>query len=213
MIACECSGVVREAFRKLGHNAWSCDLKPAEDGSRYHITGDVLDVLKTARGKWDLMIAHPECRYLSSSGLHRNIGNPERFQKTVDALQFVQRLLAAPIPRIALENPIGAIGTRVRPADQYIQPYEFGEDASKRTGLWLKGLPKLRPTQRVRGRMVTIFNGENALGMRVVRKVERWANQTDSGQNRLGPSETRSADRARTYQGIADAMAEQWGKQ
>jgi hypothetical protein len=113
-------------------------------------------------------------------------------------LGFVRLLLEAPVPRIAIENPVGRIGTAIRPADQYIQPYDFGEDASKRTGLWLKGLPKLVPTQRVAGRMV---GGK-----------ERWSNQTDSGQNRLGPSEDRWQQRSRTYAGIAMAMAEQWSE-
>jgi hypothetical protein len=117
-------------------------------------------------------------------------------------LEFVRKLLDAPIPRIALENPVGRIGTQIRPATQFIQPYQFGEDASKRTGLWLKNLPPLQETKRFPGRWVTYNN----------KLVERWSNQTDSGQNRLGPSETRSADRARTYLGIANAMAKQWGK-
>lgn len=142
------------------------------------------------------MIAHPPCTYLCSSGLHWNKRVPGRAAKTEEALSFVRRLLDAPIPRIALENPQGCISTRIRPADQYIQPYDFGEDASKKTGLWLKNLPRLVPTKRVPGRVV---NG-----------IERWSNQTDSGQNRLGPSDDRWAERSKTYPGIAAAMASQW---
>lgn len=121
-------------------------------------------------------------------------------QLTEDALEFVRLLMNAPIPRIAIENPVGAISTRIRKPDQIIQPYQFGDDASKRTCLWLKGLPKLVPTSVVPGRVVTA-NGK---------QVERWANQTDSGQNKLGPSEERWKLRSKTYQGIANAMAQQW---
>lgn len=147
------------------------------------------------------MIAHPDCTFLCSSGLHWNKRVPGRQEKTEAALEFVRRLMDAPIERIAIENPIGCIGTRIRKADQVIQPYEYGEDASKATCLWLKNLPPLRPTKRVPGRIVT-HNGK---------QVERWANQTDSGQNRLGPSNDRWKERARTYQGWANAMAMQWG--
>ena len=205
IIACEYSGRVREAFRKLGHDAWSCDLLPAEDNSPYHYQCDIRDVLGL---DWDLMIAHPDCTYLCSSGLHWNTravvdGRP-RQELTEDALDFVRLLMAAPIPRIAIENPIGCISSRIRKPDQIIQPYEYGENASKKTCLWLKGLPKLQPTRRVRvaGRMV-LHNGK---------QVERWDNQTDSGQNKLPPSADRWKERARTYQGWADAMGAQWGK-
>jgi hypothetical protein len=145
---------------------------------------------------WDLMIAHPPCTYLAASGMHwttRGLRDPKL---TEDALLFVQLLLDAPIPRIALENPIGAINTRIRKPDQIIQPWMFGEDASKRTCLWLKGLPPLMPTDGLPG-------GDKA----------RRANQTPSGQNKLGPSPDRWKERSRTYQGIANAMAEQWGKE
>lgn len=193
LVACEFSGVVREAFRARGWDAWSCDLLPAADGSAHHLQCDVLKAL--GRG-WDMMIAHPPCTYLCSSGLHwnkRGRGNA----LTEEALTFVQDLIWAPIPRICIENPVGAIGSRIRPADQYIQPYQFGEDASKRTGLWLTNLPLLVPTHNIPGRLVD--------GKR------RWANQTDTGQNRLGPSPDRWAERSVTYAGIAKAMAEQWG--
>jgi hypothetical protein len=194
LIACEYSGTVRDAFRALGHDAMSCDLLPTDRDGPHH-QGDVFDVIGDG---WDLMIAHPPCTYLCSSGLHWNKRYPEREQKTADALAFVQRLMDAPIARIAIENPIGRIGTAIRKADQIIQPYKFGHDASKQTALWLKGLPKLTPTQLVAPRMV---DGKS-----------RWSNQTDSGQNRLSPSPDRWKIRSTTYQGIADAMARQWGR-
>jgi hypothetical protein len=195
LVACEFSGVVREAFRKRGHEAVSCDLLPAEDNSPHHIQGDVLPVLLEG---WDLRIAHPPCTYLCSSGLHWNKRRPGRAEKTEEALQFVRELLNAPIERIALENPIGCISSRIRKPDQIIQPFLFGHDASKATCLWLKNLPGLANTTFIEPR---IINGK-----------KRWANMTDSGQNKLGPSDTRWAERSRTYEGIAEAMAEQWGK-
>ena len=200
LVACEYSGRVREAFRKHGFDAYSCDFEPAEDDSPYHYQCDLRDVIGLG---WDLLICHPECTYLTSSGLHWNSKVPGRAEKTEEALAFVNYLLNLPIERIALENPQGCIGTRIRPADQYVQPYEYGDDASKKTGLWLKNLPLLKPLpgQRLAGRLVT-HNGKT---------VERWENQTDSGQNRLGPSKDRWKERSRTYQGIADAMALWWG--
>lgn len=195
LVACEFSGVVRQAFRLKGHEAWSCDLLPADDGSEYHFQEDVLPLLRGI--PWDLMIAHPPCTYLSVSGLHWNKRRPERAQKTEEALDFVRQLLDAGIGRIALENPIGCISSRVRKPDQIIQPYEFGHDASKATCLWLKGLPTLRPGTYIEPRIV---DGK-----------KRWGNQTDSGQNRLSPGPTRARIRSITYQGIADAMADQWG--
>jgi hypothetical protein len=194
LIACEFSGVVREAFRKRGHEAVSCDLLPAEDNSPHHIQGDVLPVLLEG---WDLMIAHPPCTYLCSSGLHWNKRRPGRAAKTEEALQFVRELLNAPIDRIAIENPIGCISSRIRKPDQTIQPHQYGHDASKSTCLWLKQLPPLQPTKYIQPR--------------IVKGKKRWANQTDSGQNKLGPSDDRWAERSRTYEGIAEAMAEQWG--
>jgi hypothetical protein len=197
LVACEFSGVVREAFRKMGHDTISCDLLDTEIPGR-HYKGNILDILNEG---WALMIAHPPCTYLCSSGLHWNHRTPGRADKTLQALDFVRVLLDAPINRIALENPVGCISTAIRPYDQIIQPYQFGADASKKTCLWLKNLPPLTPTLWVAGRSV-MHNGK---------RVERWANQTDSGQNRLGPSERRALERSRTYQGIADAMASQWG--
>ena len=192
LVACESSGAVRDALTALGHTAMSCDLLPTETPGE-HYQGDVREVLDDY---WDLMIAHPPCTYLSASGMHwttRGLRDPKL---TEDALDFVRLLLDAPIPKIAIENPVGAISTRIRPADQYVHPYQFGDDASKKTGFWLKGLPILVPTDRIPPRLV---NGK-----------ERWANQTDSGQNKLGPSDDRWKERSKTYPGLAAAMALQW---
>lgn len=213
MIACEHSGAVRRAFHDRGVPAWSCDLKPADDGSPFHIVGDMFDVIE--RVTFDLLIAHPPCTYLSSSGLHWNHRTPGRQEKTEAALRDVARVLNNPAKLKCVENPTGCITTRIerrpdgyhivnkaRPCfkirPQWVQPYEHGDDASKRTGLILDGLPALDvdPAKRVPGR---IANG-----------VERWSNQTDSGQNKLGPSEQRGAERSVTYPGIAAAMAEKW---
>jgi hypothetical protein len=193
LVACEYSGVVRDAFIECGHEAMSCDLLPTEaPGPHYH--GDVRDVLDDG---WDLMVAHPPCDYLCSSGMHwttRGLRDP---QLTEDALAFVRLLMNAPIERIAVENPVGVISSRIRKPDQIIQPYEFGHDASKKTCLWLKSLPLLTPTKIV--------------APRIVDGRKRWGNQTDSGQNRLPPSADRWKIRSETYRGIAAAMARQWG--
>lgn len=194
LVACEYSGAVRDAFLRAGYDAMSCDLLPT-DVPGPHYVGDVFDIIDDG---WDLLVAHPPCTYLCSSGLHWNGRVEGRAEKTEEALEFVRRLLAADIPHIALENPVGRIGTAIRKADQYIQPYQFGHDASKRTGLWMKNLPKLIPTAYVAPRMV---DGR-----------PRWGNQTDSGQNRLAPSADRWKIRSKTYSGIADAMATQWGR-
>ncbi len=196
LIACEFSGTVRDAFLRARHYALSCDLLPCESGSSGdHYQGDVRDILDHG---WDLMIAHPPCTYLAASGMHwttRGLRDP---QLTEEALDFVRVLLDAPIARIALENPVGAITRRIRPPDQSIQPWQFGHDASKRTCLWLKNLPPLRPT--------------NVIAPRIIDGRKRWGNQTDSGQNRLGPSADRWKIRSATYPGIAAAMVDQWGK-
>lgn len=193
LIACEYSGRVRDAFIARGHEAMSCDLLPT-DAPGPHYQGDVRDVLQYS---WDLMIAHPPCTYLCSSGLHWNKRVPGRQELTEQALDFVRFLLDAPITRIALENPIGCIGTRIRKAEQTIQPWQFGHDASKATCLWLKNLPLLKPTKIV--------------PPRVIDGKKRWGNQTDSGQNKLSPSDDRWKIRSETYAGIAEAMADQWG--
>ena len=193
LVACEYSGTVRDAFMRKGHDAMSCDLLPT-DVPGPHYQGDVMDVINDG---WDLMIAHPPCTYLAVSGIHWNKRVPGRAEKTEEALGFVEMLLAANIPKIALENPVSVISSRIRKPDQIIQPYEFGHDASKKTCLWLKGLPLLVPTEYVEPQVI---NGKKI-----------WGNQTPSGQNKLGPSEDRWKIRSKTYQGIADAMAEQWG--
>lgn len=193
LVACEYSGRVRDALIKCGHDAMSCDLLPT-DAPGPHYQGDVRDILCDG---WDMMIAHPPCTYLSVSGMHwttRGLRDP---QLTEDALDFVRLLLDAPIPRIALENPVSVISSRIRKPDQIIAPYQFGHDASKKTCLWLRGLPLLRQTSYVPPRMV---DGK-----------KRWGNQTDSGQNKLGPSEDRWKIRSETFEGIAEAMADQWG--
>lgn len=196
LIACESSGIVREAFRARGHDAFSNDLLTAADGSLYHYQMDARELLALG---WDLLIAHPSCTFLCASGMHwttRGLRDPKL---TTDAAEFVRALWTAKIPRVCIENPVGSINRLIpeMPRPQYVQPYQFGDDASKKTGLWLRGLPPLIPTQMVAPRIV---NGR-----------PRWANQTDSGQNRLGPSADRWRKRAQTYPGIAAAMAEQWG--
>ena len=193
LVACEYSGTVRDAFIRAGHDAISCDLLPT-DAPGPHYQGNVMDVIGDG---FDLMVAHPPCTYLSASGMHwttRGLRDP---QLTIDALAFVLRLMDAPIQRIAIENPVSVISSRIRRPDQIIQPWMFGHDASKKTCLWLKGLPPLTPTWTIAPRMV---NGK-----------PRYGNQTDSGQNRLPPSADRWKIRSETYSGIADAMANQWG--
>ena len=190
LIACEFSGTVRRAFQALGCEAWSCDLLPSDDDSPFHLQGDALYHMQD---QWDLMIAHPPCTFLASSGLHWNTRRPERAQQTDQAIAFVLALSEAPIPRIAIENPIGCLSTRWRKPDQIIQPWMFGDDASKATCLWLKGLPLLTPSNELPGG-----------------KTARRANQTASGQNKLGPSPDRWKQRSVTYPGIAAAFAAQW---
>ena len=194
LVACEFSGVVRDAFRARGHTAWSCDLLPCDVDSTWHFQENIESVLHMTTTHWDLMIAHPPCTYLCSSGLHWNKRVEGRQAKTEEALSFVQLLLDAEIPKIALENPVGCISSRIRKPNQTIQPWQFGHPESKGTCLWLKNLPKLEPT--------------NILPLPA---SGRWGNMTPSGQNKLGPSQDRWKLRAKTYQGIADAMASQWG--
>lgn len=172
--------------------AISCDILPTEAPGP-HIQGDLLEALYNE--KWDMVIAHPPCTYLSSSGLHWNKRQPERALKTEAALEFVQAIWDAPVEKMCIENPVGCISTRLDlPKPQYIQPYNFGEDASKKTGLWLRGLPMLESTSYVPPRVVS---GKN-----------RWANQSDAGQSRLGGGSGKK--RSETYFGIAAAMALQW---
>lgn len=220
MVGCERSGIVREALVRHGASAISVDKAACErpDGLGFHMQADLLSAFYAQRialgDGWtgDALIAHPECTYLSSSGLHWNKRRPERAANTEEALAFVEQILRAPFYRVCLENPRGCITTRLAHViaqlgyvRQSVQPYEFGDDASKETILLLKNLPLLvkQAKNRVPGRIVEWPLGSG-------RFVERWSNQTDSGQNRLGPSATRSMDRARTYPGIAEAMASQW---
>lgn len=193
LVACEYSGIVRDAFIAKGHNAFSCDLLPTEiDGPHY--MGDVTFLLDQ---NWDLIIAHPPCTYLCSSGLHWNKRRPERQALTDEAVAFFKLFTVNTGVKFCIENPIGCMSRLYRKPDQIIHPHQFGHDASKSTCLWLNKLPPLVPTKHVAPRLV---DGK-----------KRWANQTDSGQNALPPSKDRWKIRSTTYQGIADAMAEQWG--
>jgi len=197
LIACESSGTVRDAFKQRGHYAMSCDLLSTEvEGNHYQ--GDIFDILGDG---WDLLIAHPPCTYLCSSGMHWTIRGLRDPKLTEDAIQFAKILMDCGIPKIAIENPIGVLSSRIRKPEQIIQPYQFGEDASKATCLWLSNLPRLTPTKQIAPRII-VKNGK---------EYKRWANQTDSGQNKLAPSADRWKERSKTYQGIARAMAEQWG--
>lgn len=194
LVACEFSGIVRDAFIARGHTAWSCDLLPTESDGGPHIVGDVRNVLAL---DWDMMIAHPPCTYLANSGVHWLYRQDGRWERMREAARFFRTLLEAPIARIAVENPIMhkyAVEIVGRKHDQTIQPYEFGHPESKRTCLWLKGLPHLVPIDVLQ----RPANG-------------KWQNQTPSGQNRLGPSPDRWKLRSATYRGIAEAMAAQWG--
>jgi len=190
LVACEFSGVVRDAFIAKGHQAVSCDILDTERPGP-HIKDDVLLHLEDG---WDVMIAFPPCTYLCSSGLHWNKRRMERAGLTELSVHFFMKLADAKIEKIAIENPIGCMSTRWRKPDQIVHPWMFGHPESKSTCLWLKNLPTLKPTN-------------------VLTKPERgyWDNQTPSGQNKLGPSLTRAMERSRTYQGLAVAMAEQWG--
>jgi len=181
LVACEYSGAVRDAFLAMGHDAMSCDLLPT-DVPGPHYQGDVFDIIGDG---WDLMIAHPPCTYLCVSGIHWNTSRPERKIHTESALDFFQRLLNAPIPHIALENPVSVASSRIRPPDQTIQPWQFGHGETKATCLWLKNLPQLQPTNIVSGR-------ENRI-------------------HKMAPSKDRWKLRSATYPGIAQAMAQQWG--
>jgi site-specific DNA-cytosine methylase len=179
LVACEFSGVVRRAFAARGHDARSCDLLPAEDNSPNHMQGDVTSILSNG---WDLMIAHPPCTHLAVSGAR---WFKDKQAEQALALDFVRLLLNAPITRIALENPVSIISSRIRKSDQIIQPWQFGHGETKATCLWLKNLPKLIPTNIVDGRDPVVW--------------------------KMPPGPNRWKERSRTYTGIAEAMAEQWG--
>jgi hypothetical protein len=179
LIGCEFSGVVRRAFREAGFDAWSCDILPPLDKSPHHIQDDLLNIIG---GEWDLMICHPPCTHLAVSGA-RWFKNKKEEQR--EALNFVRHLLDAPINKIALENPVSIISTHIRKPDQYIQPWQFGHGETKKTGLWLKNLPLLEPTNIVKGREARVHN--------------------------MPPSKDRGLLRSITLPGIAAAMVEQWG--
>jgi len=181
LVACEYSGRVRDAFMAHGHEAMSCDLLPTESPGP-HYQGPVEDVLNDG---WDLMVAHPPCTYLAASGMHwtaRGLRDP---RLTEDALNFVRLLMAAPIPRWCIENPASIISSRIRKPDQTIQPWEYGHGETKATCLWLHNLPRLRPTNCVEGREERVLM--------------------------MPPGPDRWKERSRTYQGVADAMGDQWG--
>ena len=180
LIACEFSGTVRRAFRSLGHDAWSCDLLPAEDGDEHHIQGDAL--LAIANQSWDMLIAHPPCTHLAVSGAR---WFKDKLPEQAEALWFVDMLMNCSIPRIAIENPISIISSRIRKPDQLIQPWQHGHGETKATCLWLKNLPKLTPTNIVTGREARI--------------------------HKMSPGPNRWKERSRTYAGIAQAFAQQWG--
>jgi len=188
LVACEYSGTVRDAFLALGHDAMSCDLLPT-DAPGPHYQGDVRDVLLDG---WDLMIAHPPCTHLAVSGAK---WFEKKKAQQEEALDFVRLLLSAPVPRIALENPVSIISSRIRKPDQIIQPYEHGHEATKTTCLWLKGLPLLAPSNIVgKGARHVTKSGKS---------LPEWYN--------LPPSADRWKLRSATFPGIAKAMAEQWG--
>jgi len=181
LVACEFSGIVRDAFRSRGHDAWSCDLLPSERPG-HHIQGDALGAM--ADWDWDLMVAHPPCTHLAVSGAR---WFKDKKQAQDAALEFVRQLLGSPVPRIALENPVSIISSRIRKPDQIVQPWMFGHPETKATCLWLKNLPLLRPTNIVDGREARVYREPPG--------PDRWKN------------------RSRTYPGVAAAMAEQWGAQ
>jgi len=190
LVACERSGVVRDAFIRRGHDAWSCDLVGSEHGP--HFQCDIARVLGMG---WDLLIAHPPCTHLAVSGA-RYFEQKRRDGRMQEAIDFFMLLANADIPCIAIENPVCIMSTQWRKPDQVIQPWQYGHPESKATCLWLKNLPLLQPTHILE------------------RPVDgRWSNQTPSGQNKLGPSPERAMIRAKTYTGIAQAMAEQWDEE
>lgn len=201
LVACEESQVVTKEFRSLGHEAWSCDILSCSGGHpEWHIQGDVVPILKE---DWDMVLAFPPCTHLAVSGAAHFAAKRAdgRQQEGIDF--FLQFTKLDHVPKVAIENPIGIMSKIYRKPDQIIQPYQFGDDASKRTCLWLKGLPLLKETQRVAGRMVTTPSGK---------VVERWANQCSNyGHDKTSPSPERSRIRSKTYLGIAKAIANQWG--
>jgi len=181
LVACEYSGIVRDAFTSKGHDAWSCDILPTESPGN-HFQGDILEHLNKG---WDIMIAHPPCTHLAVSGARWFTEGRKPWSLQIEALDFVRKLLAAPINKIALENPVSVISTKIKKPTQIIQPYQFGHGERKSICLWLKNLPKLNPTKVVSGREQRIW--------------------------KMPPSKNRSKLRSLFYTGIANAMADQWG--
>lgn len=198
LIACEFSGIVREAFAKRGHNAWSCDLLPTELPLGHHLQLNVLDILDG--NDWDLMIAHPPCTYLSYAGI-KHWNKRGRLKKRKEAMIFFMALYNAPIKRICIENPVGYPNTIFRKPDQIIHPYYFGEPIQKRTCLWLKNLPLLDYSKTIitKPEPLYICKGKKCFGKKI-----HWTEGIKGVKNR-------SMERSRSFQGIADAMAEQWG--
>ena len=196
LVACEFSGTVRDAFARFGHDAWSCDILPSDRGGQ-HLQDDALRV--AYNGRWDLMVAHPPCTYLTVAAnkwMRPEFAQrfPNRAQHREDAIEFFMALMNAPVKQIAVENPIGVISSRYRKPDQVVQPWMFGHGETKATCLWLKGLPRLIPTH---------IDGDMFAPETPVEREQRLHN--------LPPSPTRWMERSKTFQGIADAMATQWG--
>jgi hypothetical protein len=204
LVACEESQAITIKLRDLGHEAFSCDILPCSGGHpEWHLQGDVFNYVNKG---WDIMIAHPPCTYLSVSGarhLYNKDGskNLERYENQKFALEFVQKLMDAPIPRIAIENPVSVISTKIRKPDQIVQPWMFGDEATKTTCLWLKNLPKLEATKIVDKGERTIFKSGKS--------HPKW--YADAFALAKTPSERRNL-RSKTFQGMAQAMAEQWTK-
>jgi hypothetical protein len=199
LVACEYSGTVRDAFAAKGHYAVSCDLLPTDQPNGHHYQGSVFDIIDNG---WDLMIGHPPCTYLTVTGNkwfkpEFKDRFPDRHKHREEALQFFIKLFSCNIPKVCLENPVGYVSTAFRKPTQYVQPYEFGDPHSKKTGLWLKGLPPLIQTKLMQPVFHTYKDG---------RKDPIWHYET----MKLKPLERMKA-RSKTFQGIADAMAEQWG--
>jgi hypothetical protein len=194
LIACEFSGTVRDAFTKLGHDAWSCDLEDTLTPGN-HYQGDMFDIVNDG---WDLIIAHPPCTHLAVSGA-RHFEKKRADGRQQQGIDFFMRVMNIDVPRLAVENPIGIMSTLYRKPNQIIQPWEYGHKTTKATCLWLKGLPLLKPTNIVdKGEVVTFASGK---------RMSKWFYES----SQLSPKE-RERMRNKTFQGIADAMAEQWGK-
>ena len=188
LVACEYSGTVREAFRNAGHDAWSCDIIPSDDNSEFHIQSDVLLQLDQ---DWDMMIAHPPCTHLAVSGAR---WFKDKVEEQKEAIEFFMKIVEAPIPKIAVENPVSIMSSNYRKPDQIIQPWMFGDEAQKSTCLWLKNLPELTPTNIVgKGEFILTKSGK---------KIPAWYN--------LPESKSRAKKRSKTFPGIALAMAQQW---